>query len=88
MVSQSTHTVSFPITVHCRREKYLDTLDAAAHRAQTMGGALAKWMQRQLAAGFNSWRAWYEDLMEQKAMGMKTMGFFLNRAIAAAWNSW
>ena len=45
-------------------------------------------MNRGLVQGWNSWRTWYEDLMEQKAMGMKTMGFFLNRAIAAAWNSW
>merc|ERR1712216_1108155 len=41
-------------------------------------------MGQQIAKGFNSWRAFYFEMLALK----RSMSFWINRAMGAAWNTW
>jgi len=42
------------------------------------------WCNQQIAKGFNSWRAFYFEMLALK----RSMSFWINRAMGAAWNTW
>lgn len=42
------------------------------------------WCNQAMAKGYNSWRAYYFEILAMR----RSMGFWKNRALGAAWNTW
>jgi hypothetical protein len=57
----------------------------AARRNRSLGlRTMTYWCNQQLTKGFNSWRAYYFEILALKRSTM----FWKNRSLAAAWNTW
>jgi len=45
-------------------------------------------MHRKLAMAWNSWAAWYADMMEQRRRLAGALARMLNRKLSMAWEQW
>ena len=51
-------------------------------------GALIRMMNRKLSMAWESWQAWYADLLEQRRKLAHALARLMHRKLAMAWATW
>ena len=53
-----------------------------------MGGALARFMQRQLSMAWEQWQFWYEEVKNQQFRMAGALNRMKNMKLSQAWEQW